>query len=166
MPTPPRRPQTPAGTRTHAPVGHGAKTAAVRDQAILALLSEPTIAQAAARCGVDEKTLRRWLAEEAFTAAYEAARKTTFRAAISRIPALTVRAVETLADLLGTSKPPAVRLGGGADRGRDRDAPVRRRDDPEEIGRSRSQSTEEVIDARFVATHSDSRRPTGGGGGV
>ena len=58
-----------------------------------------------------EKTLRRWLAEDAFKAEYEAARRTTFQAAISRIPALTVRAVDTLADLLGTTKPPAVRLG-------------------------------------------------------
>ena len=92
--------------------GHGAKTAAVREQAILALLSEPTIAKAAARCGVAEKTLRRWLtADPAFQAEYEAARHATFQAALSRIPALTVRAVDTFADLLGTSKPPAVRLG-------------------------------------------------------
>jgi hypothetical protein len=32
--------------------GHGAKTDAVRERAILALLSEPTIGQAAARCGL------------------------------------------------------------------------------------------------------------------
>ena len=32
--------------------GHGAKPSAVREQAILALLSEPTIPQAAARCGL------------------------------------------------------------------------------------------------------------------
>ena len=92
--------------------GHGAKTAAVREQAILALLSEPTIGQAAARCGIGERTLRRWLTEDAaFQAEYEAARRATFQAAISRIPALTVRAVDTLADLLGDTKPPAVRLG-------------------------------------------------------
>jgi len=96
----------------HKPAGHGAKTAAVREQAILALLSEPTITQAATRCGVTERTLRRWLADDAaFQAEYEAARRTTFQAAISRIPALTSRAVDTLDDLLGTTKPPAVRLG-------------------------------------------------------
>ena len=39
--------------------GHGAKTAAVREQAIVALLSEPTIAKAAARCGIGERTLHR-----------------------------------------------------------------------------------------------------------
>jgi len=84
----------------------------VREQAILALLSEPTIEQAAARCGIGERTLRRWLTEDApFQAEYEAARHATFQAALSRIPVLTVRAVETFADLLGTTKPPAVRLG-------------------------------------------------------
>ena len=56
--------------------------------------------------------MRRWLADDAaFQAEYEAARRTTFQAAISRIPALTSRAVDTLDDLLGTTKPPAVRLG-------------------------------------------------------
>ena len=95
----------------HEPAGHGAKTAAVREQAIVALLSEPTLGQAAARCGVTERTLRRWLAEDAFNAEYEAARRSTFQAAISRIPALTVKAVTTLDDLLGKTKPPAVRLG-------------------------------------------------------
>jgi hypothetical protein len=92
--------------------GHGAKTDAVRERAILALLSEPTIGQAAARCGLGERTLRRWLTDDqAFQAEYEAARHATFQAAISRIPALTVRAVETLADLLDAATQPAVRLG-------------------------------------------------------
>ena len=92
--------------------GHGAKTAAVREQPIVALLSEPTIGQAAARCHIGERTLQRWLTDDAaFQADYEAARHATFQAAIRRIPALTGRAVETLADLLGTSTHPAVRLG-------------------------------------------------------
>ena len=96
----------------HKPAGHGAKTSAVREQAILALLSEPTIGRAAARCGIAEKTLRRWLTDDAaFQAEYEAARHVTFQAAISRIPTLTERAVDTLADLLGATKHPAVRLG-------------------------------------------------------
>ena len=92
--------------------GHGAKTEAVRERAILALLSEPTIGHAATRCGIGERTLRRWLtADAAFQAEYEAARHATFQAALRRIPALTGRAVETLADLLGAATHPAVRLG-------------------------------------------------------
>jgi len=35
-----------------------------RERAILALLSERTMGQAAARCGVGERTFRRWLTED------------------------------------------------------------------------------------------------------
>jgi hypothetical protein len=60
--------------------GHGKKTDAVRERAILALLSAPTIGQAAAQCGLGERTLRRWLTDDqAFQAEYEAARHATFR---------------------------------------------------------------------------------------
>jgi len=54
--TPPKRPrraQTTADERKPT-AGHGAKPAAVREKAILALLSEPTIGKAAATCGVGE----------------------------------------------------------------------------------------------------------------
>jgi hypothetical protein len=92
--------------------GHGAKPAAVREQAIVALLSEPSIGQAAARCKIGEKTLRRWLTDDAaFQAEFAAARHAIFQAAIARIPTLTITAVSTLADLLGDTHPPAVRLG-------------------------------------------------------
>jgi alpha-beta hydrolase superfamily lysophospholipase len=111
QPRPRRWPQTVADGAKNAG-GHGAKTAAVREQTILALLSEPTIGQAAARCGIGERTLQRWLTEDAaFQAEYEAARRATFHAAISRILARTVRAVDTLAALLADKEPPAVRLG-------------------------------------------------------
>jgi hypothetical protein len=92
--------------------GHGAKPAAIREQAIVALLSEPTIRDAAAACGIGERTLHRWLTDDTtFQAEYEAARRATFQAAINRIPALAARAVDTLAALLGDKEPPAVRLG-------------------------------------------------------
>ena len=104
------RPQKPAGARD--PAGHGAKPAAVRERAILALLSEKTIGEAAARSGVNEKTLRRWLSDDdAFKSEYAAARQATFQAGIGRVQALTARAVDTLEDLLGAEKYPSVRLG-------------------------------------------------------
>ena len=109
--TPSRRAQSSADQRTTR-VGHGAKTAAVREQAIVALLSAPTIVDAAARVGIGESTLRGWLSNDpVFQAEFAAARQATFQAAISRIPALTGRAVDTLAALLGDKEPPAVRLG-------------------------------------------------------
>lgn len=92
--------------------GHGAKTAAVRERAILALLSERTIELAATKAGVNERTLRRWLTDdEAFKAEHDAARAAMFQAGMSRIHALTGRAVETLEDLMAATTVPAVRLG-------------------------------------------------------
>jgi hypothetical protein len=107
-----RNPQKP-GNREHTLTkGHGAKTAAVRERAVVALLSERTIGVAAKRCGVNEGTLRRWLTDDdAFKADYEAARTATYHAGMSRIQALMARAVETLEDLLSATEHPAVRLG-------------------------------------------------------
>ena len=47
-------------------VGHGQKRERLEDRALAALLSEPTIAQAATTAGVSESTLLRWLAEPVF----------------------------------------------------------------------------------------------------
>ena len=109
-PVGPRDPQTPAGTREKR--GHGAKSDAVRERAIVALLSERTIGKAAAMAGVNERTLRHWLSEdEAFQVEYAAARQATFRAGINRAQVLTVKAIDTLDELLDEKKHPHVRLG-------------------------------------------------------
>jgi hypothetical protein len=84
----------------------------VRERAILALLSEKSIGAAAERSGVNERTLRRWLSDDPeFAVAYDEARQATFTAGISRIQALTAKAVDTLDDLLDAKNHPAVRLG-------------------------------------------------------
>jgi alpha-beta hydrolase superfamily lysophospholipase len=109
---PVERPQKAAEGRDSAAEGHGRKSAAVREQAILALLSERTLERAAKRCGVNERTLRRWLTDDpAFKAEYDAARRATFQAAMSRVATLTVRAVEALEELLADTRHPSVRLG-------------------------------------------------------
>lgn len=106
------RPQVAAGARKAESAGHGAKPDAVRERAIVALLAERTIGLAAVRCQVNEKTLRRWLADDAeFQAEYERARRATFEAGISRVQALSAKAIDALEDLLGADKFPAVRLG-------------------------------------------------------
>ena len=75
-------------------------------------MSERSIQKAATKSGVNEKTLRRWLAhDEEFTAEYALARQAAFQAGISRIQALTGRAVATLEELLDEKKFPNVRLG-------------------------------------------------------
>ncbi|MDA1306897.1 MAG: hypothetical protein O2917_06510, partial [Acidobacteria bacterium] len=73
---------------------------------------ERTIGLAAVQCRVNEKTLRRWLADDAeFQAEYERARRATFEAGISRVQALSAKAIDALEDLLDAKKYPAVRLG-------------------------------------------------------
>ncbi len=92
--------------------GHGAKSEAVRDRAILALLSEKSIPEAAAKCRIGERTLHRWLTSDAaFKAAYSEARQAAFEAGMSRVQALTGKAIETLDDLLDAKDYPNVRLG-------------------------------------------------------
>src|SRR5262245_16305910 len=108
----PDRPQTAAEGRRNIGKAHGAKSEAVRQRAILALLSEGTLERAASQCGISERTLRRWLTDDpGFRAEYETARIAAFDAGMARIQALTGRAVETLADLLGAVDSPTVRLG-------------------------------------------------------
>jgi Helix-turn-helix domain of transposase family ISL3 len=53
--------------------GHGEKLTRRQEQAIAALLAEPTLAAAAARCGVAETTLWRWMQIPTFEAAFRAA---------------------------------------------------------------------------------------------
>lgn len=105
-----RSPQTPAGARSRR--GHGARPEATRERAVLALLSEKSVTAAAKMAGVNESTLRRWLTEdEAFQANYAAARQATFEAGMSRVQALTGKAIDTLDELLGEKDYPNVRLG-------------------------------------------------------
>jgi hypothetical protein len=107
------RPQKSADSReTGGTKGHGAKPEAVREAAILALLTEKSIQLAAERCGVNERTLRRWLTDDpAFKAEHETARRALYEIGMCRIQALTARGVETLEELLDAKKFPAVRLG-------------------------------------------------------
>jgi hypothetical protein len=104
-----RNPQDPAVARR--PAGHGAKSKAVREAAVLALLSERSITAAAERCGVNESTLRKWLAEPEFKAEHAAARRAIFEVSINRIQALNAKAVDTLEALLDVADAPSVRLG-------------------------------------------------------
>ena len=92
--------------------GHGTKSKADRDKAIVALLSEKSVSEAATACGIGERTLHRWLADdEQFQADYAAAVRATHEAAMSRVQALTAKAVGTLEELLEDAKHPNVRLG-------------------------------------------------------
>ena len=92
--------------------GHGAKSGAIRDRAIVALLSERGIDEAAERCQVSERTLRRWLAEDSdFQEQYKNARTAVYEVAINRVQGMVGRAVTALEDLLDAKDFPGIRLG-------------------------------------------------------
>jgi hypothetical protein len=84
------------GSRWEQPGGHGQKLTSKQEALIAALLTEPTYAAAAARAGVGQTTLYRWLHRPAFRAAYRRARRELVEAAVGRLQAATGQAVETL----------------------------------------------------------------------
>jgi len=63
---------------------------------IAALLTEPSHASAAARAGVSEATLHRWLRLPDFQAAYRLARRGVVETAIGRLQQATGKAVDAL----------------------------------------------------------------------
>ncbi len=77
-------------------IGHGEKLTRKHEQAIAALLSEPSIKAAAESCGVGEATLYRWLQLPSFAVAYRTARRQVVERAVSELQAACGEAVETL----------------------------------------------------------------------
>ena len=76
------------------------------------MLTEKSLHLGAERCGVNERTLRRWLAHDPeFKAEHDAARRALYEVGMCRVQALTAKGVETLEELLDAKKFPAVRLG-------------------------------------------------------
>ena len=76
--------------------GHGEKMTRKQEQAIAALLSEPTIIAAAAKAGVTDRALKNWLALPEFAAAYREARMEVLRHVIGRLSAPDGKAADTL----------------------------------------------------------------------
>jgi hypothetical protein len=76
--------------------GHGQKLIRKREALIAALLTEPTHAAAAAKAGVSEASLHRWLRLPHFQAVYRQARRKLVEAALGRIQAASGQAVDTL----------------------------------------------------------------------
>src|SRR5262249_5381308 len=76
--------------------GHGEKLSRKQEQAVAALLSEATVQAAATKAGIGHSTLKRWLKEPAFLAAYRQARRELLETSVGRIQAATGTAVDTL----------------------------------------------------------------------
>jgi hypothetical protein len=87
--------------------GHGEKLTRKQEQAIAALLAEPTVAAAAKAAQVGAATLRRWLARPAFRAAYRAARRAVVEAAVGQLQRAAGEAVAALRRNLACGTPAA-----------------------------------------------------------
>jgi hypothetical protein len=76
--------------------GGRSKKPQTQERAIAALLTEPTRAAAAAKAGVSEATIGRWLKDPAFGVAYRRARRELVREAVERLQSAVGEAVDTL----------------------------------------------------------------------
>ena len=90
--------------------GHGAKSDRVQEQAILALLTRPSIPEAAEVCGIGEATLWRWMQEPEFRDRYRQARRQVLEGAIASLQQAAGEAATTLRTLL-KAESESVRLG-------------------------------------------------------
>jgi hypothetical protein len=91
--------------------GHGAKFARKAEQAIAALLTRPSVEDAARTTGVGEKTIRRWLQEPEFKVRYLRARRESVQQAIARMQQAMGAAGTTILKLMmDPNVPAAVRL--------------------------------------------------------
>ena len=78
-----------------------------QQKACLALLTEPTIAAAASKAGVGERSLYRWLDRDDFAAAYREARRKALGQAVARLQQLSSGAVAVLAQVAADKQAPA-----------------------------------------------------------
>lgn len=76
-----------------------------REKALNALLESATITDAATKCGLNEKTLRRYLDDAAFQTEFRASRRVVFEQNIVRLQSLNRSAVDTLERNLNCENP-------------------------------------------------------------
>src|SRR3984885_8707258 len=79
-----------------------------KEAAILALLSQRTVQDAARSVGVGERTLYRWMQEPDFDAAYQRARQAAFWQATARLQQMCAPAVSTLGKIMLDSNEPGL----------------------------------------------------------
>src|SRR5690242_18921442 len=84
--------------------GHGEKLTRKQEQAIAAFLAEPTLT-AAARCGVGEKTMWRWLQLPGFDVAYRTARRALVDTVVASLQQGATEAVSCLRRNLACGQP-------------------------------------------------------------
>ena len=90
--------------------GHGAKYERKKEEAIVALLTQKNIEEAARSIGIGSATLLRWLKDPDFDTAYREARRAAFRQSVARLQQASGAAVTTLLKLMiDPTTPPSTR---------------------------------------------------------
>jgi len=87
--------------------GHGEKLSRKEEQALAALLTNPTIGEAAKVVGVSESTLWRWLKDEGFQSSYRDARREAVSQAVARLQSIATEAVDALRGVISDTAAPA-----------------------------------------------------------
>jgi hypothetical protein len=91
--------------------GHGQKFGRKKEEAILALLSQPSVEQAARTASISPRTLLRWLDIPEFKAAYHKARRDAFSQATARLQQASGAAASMLLKIMVDKEaPPSSRL--------------------------------------------------------
>lgn len=91
--------------------GHGTKFGRKKEEAIVALLTNRSIEEAARATGIDPNTLLRWLKLPEFQKPYREAKWAAYGQAIARLHHLSSAAVSTLGKIMLDSRtPPATRV--------------------------------------------------------
>jgi transposase-like protein len=80
--------------------GHGTQFARKKDEAIVALLTQRNIDEAAKAVGIAPNTLLKWMKEPEFDTAYREARRLAFRQSVSRLQQASGAAVSTLLKIM------------------------------------------------------------------
>src|SRR5208282_3103502 len=86
--------------------GHGSKFQRRWTSAIAALLEADSLADAAARAKISERTLRRWLTDREFAQHYAQAKRQLLDSALSRLRSLARRSVDVLEGIATDDKAP------------------------------------------------------------
>ena len=78
-----------------------------KEAAVVALLSQRSVEDAARVSGVSARTLYRWIQEPDFSAAYRSARRAAFSQSVARLQQMSTAAVSTLGKIMVDPNAPA-----------------------------------------------------------
>jgi len=91
--------------------GHGAKFERKQEEAIIALLTQRNIDEAAKAVGIAPNTLLKWMKQPEFDAAYREARRAAFRQSVARLQqGASAAATTMLKTMIDANTPASTRL--------------------------------------------------------